>query len=448
MDALANAFADADRSYMAASKAVGGVPRSLVGGMPTVGSFSSSLSKANEQYRHYSNWVYVACKTIAAAVAKQPICVGRVGSQRRPGRKLHLPGFAKSLDELIEPLPTHTLLDVIQNPNALQVQWSLLFSTVASLMLTGRSLWWFNDDEAKPQIWPIPSHWFEPADQLRRGWKIRPPGFAEPFDVPAEDAILFSLPDPSNPFGLGVSPLQSQAMAVNTDEQILTSQAASFNSIHPHYAIRIGSLPGAVPSEPGMKPVLEPEQRLELVTAIKKLYSGTAKAGEPLILDGLIEGIDRISNTAAEMDYLNSGEQVKARILQAFGLNPIIVGEIENANRASAAVAGTLFAEHTVSPIVELMSQTLTRFANQRFASPKERLLVWIEPVRGNDPEQRLQEFKAGLSAGAVTPNEFRTAVLNLDAMAGGDVVRDALGNPVEPAKSVAELSANGHRFN
>lgn len=451
MDALANAFAEADRSYMAASKAVGGsIPRSLVGGMPSVGAFSASLSKANEQYQHYSGWVQVAIRAIGSRIAGQSICVGRVGSKPTPGRKLHLPQSFKSIDELIEPVASHKFLDAIACPNPLQTQWSLIYSSVASLLLTGRSCWWIVEDKAGLQIWALPSHWVEPSDRLRTGWKLRPPGYGDAFDIPADDIVLFSLPDPSNPFSLGCSPLQSQAMAVATDEEIQNAQHSAFrNGVFPSLAFKIGRLPGMLPGQEGAKPILEPEQRIELVNAVKRLYTGGSKAGEPLILDGMIESVDRISATAQEMDFLDSGSQTKARILQAFGVNPVVAGQLEGANKASSYVATQHFAESTCNPLIEQISQTLTRFACQRFSTPTQKLVAWIEPVKPNDSEQTLNEWKTALAAGVVSPNEYRAAILNLDAMPGGDVVRDALGNPIEPEKTLADLKANGHsRFN
>lgn len=431
MDALANAFADADRSYMNASKAVGGtVPRSLVGGLPSVGSFSASLSKSSEQYQHYSGWSFVAIRAIASRISAQAICAGRVGATRKPGRRLHLPGSFKSIDELIEPLASHPLLTAIASPNPLQTQWSLIYSTIASMLLTGRSCWWLVEENGQLQIWPIPSHWIEPTDRLRSGWKLRPPGFAEAFDVPAEDIIPFILPDPSSPLSLGVSPLQSQAMAVATDEEIQNAQFRAFqNGPLPQYAFRIGRLPGMVPGQDGERPVLEPEQRQEISAAIRRLYSGTSQAAEPLVLDALVESVEKISNSPAEMDFLNSGKQTKGRILEAFGVNPVVAGQLEGANKASSYVAAQHFAESTVNPLIELVSQSLSRFACQRFSSPTEKLIAWIEPVKPNDSEQKLSEWKTALAAGAVTMNEFRAAILNLDGIKGGDVVRDMLGN-------------------
>ncbi|MBA3483917.1 MAG: phage portal protein [Pirellulales bacterium] len=434
MDALANAFADVDRMHAHACKAVGNsIPASLTAGMQTgLGVHASSLGKAAEQYQHYSGWVYVAIRAIASRIAGQPVCVGRVASKPRTGRKLFLPSFAKTLDDLVEPLETHPFLQAVSCPNPLQVQWSLLFSTVANLLLTGRAHWWLAEAEDGLQLWPLPSTWIEPADNLRSGWKLRPPGFASPVDLPAEDVVPFSLPDPSNPFGGGVSPLQSQAKAVATDEEIQSAQYRAFvNGIHPGLMVRVGRMPGMAPGQPGDRPILEPEQRIQITEAILKMAGGSHKRGAPLIVDGMIEGVDKLTHGPSEMDFLDSGKQTKERILQAFGVNPIIAGQIEDANRASAAVAGQLFAEHTVNPIIELISQTLTRWVSCRFASPNEKLLAWIEPVRANDPEQRLSEWKAGMASGMVTQNEYRLAVLGLQAVPGGDVFRDSLGNPI-----------------
>lgn len=432
-DYLQAALADADRSYHAASKAVGSsLPRSLVGGMPSIGAFSASLTRANEQYQHYNGWVYVAVRAIASRIAGQSVCIGRIGSKPKPGRKLILPQSFKSVDELIEPLTSHPFLTAVGCPNPLQTQWALIYSTIASMLLTGRCCWWLVEEKGELQVWAIPSHWIEPADRMRSGWKLRPPGLGEAFDVPAEDIIPFILPDPSSPLSMGVSPLQSQAMAVATDEEIQNAQFSAFqNGVFPSLAFKIGRMPGMVGQE-GEKPILEPEQRIELVNAVKRLYTGGSKAGEPLILDGMIESVDKISQTAQEMDFLDSGSQTKNRILQAFGVNPVVAGQLEGANRASSYVAAQHFAESTCNPLIEQISQTLTRFACQRFSTPSQKLVAWIEPVKPNDSEQKLLEWKTALAAGAVTANEFRAAVLNLDAMAGGDVVRDALGNPRE----------------
>lgn len=119
----------------------------------------SKLTQSKEQYAHYSGWSYTAIRAIAQRIAGQDIFVGRI--QSTPSRrKLTLPGCSKSLGSRVEPLESHPLLLALSDPNPLQVRWPLMYSTAASLLLTGRSHWWLTADESgKLQVWPIPAHW-------------------------------------------------------------------------------------------------------------------------------------------------------------------------------------------------------------------------------------------------------------------------------------------------
>jgi len=450
VDALTTAFAEVDRMRLNASKAAGSPGQMLASGPQGLEPHRPSLTKAKEQYQHFRGWAYVAIKAIASRIAGQDVFVARLRETPRTGRKSDwlkstLPGRLKSLGERLEPLENHPLLQAIDDPNPIMVRWPLMFATVASLKLTGRAFWWLVEDHGKLNVWPIPSHWIEPGDLLRGTWKLKPFGGIDEIELPGESIASFYLPDPSNPFAC-ISPLQSQAAAVATDEQIQTSQHRAFiNGLHPGMAIKVGRLPGMQPGMPGDRPVLEPEQRAELIDMVRKLYGGVMRREDPIIIDGLIEGIERLTNLPSEMDYLDSGKQTKARIMQAFGVNPIIVGETEGANRAQAWVAEKSFCDNTCNPIVELLSQVLTAWVGHHFASDGEKLVVWVSPCRADDPELKLQEWKDARQGGIVTQNEYRTNVLNLPAVEGGDVFRDALGNPIESrsADPILQLGAS-----
>lgn len=442
-DALQNAFATADglRASFASAKSANVSDSVLAGNTYGFDRGYSKLTQAREQYGHNRGWVYTAIRSIAQTVARQPLCVGRIG--RPSQRKLLVPDWLKSMADNVEPIESHPLLLALSDPNPVMVRWSLMSSTVGSLLLTGRSHWWLHDDGDGLQVWPIPAHWLRPSDPLRGSWFMRPDNSTDEVEIGNEDVATFMLPDPATPFGC-ISPLQSQAAAVSIDESIQRTQFDVFKSgVHPQLAVRVGRHPGSSNAfDDRQRPVLTADQRNEVVAAIMKFHSGSANRNTPLILDGMIEGVDRLSATPQEMDFLHSGEQVKSRLLQAFGVNPIIAGEIENANRASAAVAGQLFCEHTVNPIIELMSQVLTEWIAKRFDP---RLLCWIEPARANDPEQRLAEWKAAAALGYVTPNEFRRNVLGIADIDGGDVRTDSLGNPIDVRSTLPTFSRNGH---
>ena len=288
--------------------------------------------------------------------------------------------------------------------------------TVSSLELCGRAYWWLNDADGELQIWPLPCHWVEPVDTLRTAYRVLPDGygFGQEFIIPAEDMVYFPLIDPSNPFW-DCSPLQSQATAVAVDEAIQQSQFRAFkDGIFPGVVIKAGRLPGMAPGQPGERPVLEPEQRAELIDAIKTIAGGAWQYGQPFIVDGMIEGIEKFTMAPVEMDFLQSGQSTKSRIFQAFGVNPLIVGEIEGANRAQATVAEESFCSNTVNPLLDLMSQILTAWIGVRFAAPGERLICWFDDCRAHDPEQSLKEWQVGLQYGAASLNEYRTGILGL----------------------------------
>jgi phage portal protein BeeE len=148
--------------------------------------------------------------------------------------------------------------------------------------------------------------------------------------------------------------------------------------------------------------------RRQIITAIRQPYAGTMRHGDPIILDGLIEDIKRLSNTPAEMDWLSSQQSTKARITQGFGTNPIVMGEVENANRASATVADQHFVDNTANPKIELISQCLTEWLGPMFASDGERLLIWIERCTVHDAEMAVKRMDVLGKYAAVTGNELR----------------------------------------
>jgi len=413
MDALANAFAKSSAMY-ANAKASISLPRldSLATG-GTIGDTRPMPSGARELSGHFRGWVWAAIRLIATRAAGQTVCVAR-----RPRG----PVDRKALGQNLEPLESHRLLDVIADPNDLGTQWTLMFSTVASLELTGRSLWWATQEDGEDRLFHLPSHWIQSTDRKRTVWNIRPDGATESFPIPGDEVMHAYYPDPSDPMGC-ISPLGRIIDGVLADESISTAQRAAFeNGIFPKVVLTAGRMPSdPVTKLPGERPMLEDWQRRELIEAIRTVYRGSLRADEPFIIDGMIENITKLSNTIAEMDFLGSSKLTKSRVLQGFGVSPILLGEVEGANRASATVADEIFVSNKVNPLLTLLSQSMTEWLGPLYSLPGERLTVWIEPAVAHDPELVLKRWQAGAGFGYVTPNEFRRAMLNLPDITGGD---------------------------
>lgn len=423
MDAIDRALAKSSSIY-ANAKASVTLPRldALASG-GTIGNEHPMPSNAKELSTHLRGWVWAAVRLIATRVAGQQVCVAR---------KSKGPVSKKATGTNLEPLESHRLLDVIADPNDHGTAWTLMFATVASLEITGRSLWWATKEDGKDRLFHIPTHWIESTDRKRTVWNIRPDGATKSFPIPGEQVCHFYYPDPADPMGC-LSPLSRIADGVLADEAISTAQRAAFqNGIFPKVILTAGRMPSdPVTKLPGERPILENWQRRELIEAIRTVYRGSLRADEPFIIDGLIENITKLSNTIAEMDFLGSSKLTKARVLQGYGVSPILLGETEGANRASATVADEIFVANKVNPLLTLISQAMTEWLGPIYAHGGERLTCWIEPAVAHDPELNLKRWQTGANLGYVTANEFRRAILNLPDIEGGDELLE----PAAPLK-------------
>jgi phage portal protein BeeE len=430
VSAIDKAFADAQRSYVAAKAAVASMADELLattrGGVPTR---RANMGNAAEQLQAFKGWVYAAVRPIAQRIAGQPIHVGRKGKAKLVRSKAAMP-------DGVDELPTHPLLDALNDPNELMVKWSLIYTLVASMELTGRQLWWLPELDGRRRIFPIPTSWIEGivGSTSYAAFKVRPPNSAEAETLDSSECFYACYAHPGDPHGV-ISPLQAAAAAVDADEQIQVSQSAMFHrGIHPTHAIIVGKHTdaggGTVGGSLG-RPTLTGPQRRQLIDSIRQLYAGAYKHGEPLILDGMIEDVKRLSNTAAEMDWLDSSKFLKARITQAFGTNPVVMGEIESVNKASSLAAEDHFAKFTVNPKIELLSQCLTEFLGPIFSADGERLIVWIEPYCPKDDDLDIRRMQLVAQFGGVELNELRTWA-GLPPVDWGNA-------PVSPARGVAD---------
>lgn len=395
-DALAKAFSNSQRSLMSCKAAVSSqISDALLargpGGIP---GHRPDLAQSHEQLKHFRETVYSAVRPIATKIAGCKIHVGRTST----------PGGLMTKTADVKPLESHPLVTLFADPNPLMVSHSLMFSTVASLELTGRSLWYVAKQK---QIWPIPTSWIREIVGTSRieSFIIQTPYSAEQIPLDADSCVSFVYPSPSDPHG-STSPLQAIGGAVDSDESIVIAQASAFRrGLYPSHAILLGKNPvDGVPG--GIRPRLSSAQQRSVINAVLKRYAGVEKAGEPVILDGLIESIQPLSRTIKEMDFLKSGEAARQRIFQGFGVSPVIAGLVEGSNRASSDAADRHFIDYCIGPKIELLSQTLTGW--MRYVFNDQSLVVWIEKPVSNDAETSLRWAELLAKYGLATGDELR----------------------------------------
>lgn len=395
------------------------------------------FGQAAEQYRHFRGRVFAAVRVITQRISGQPVFVGRIvepGCSHRSLKSLLDDGTIRPSElstavkhlgpERLEILEDHPLKRAIEDPNDLMVRSTLFGMTIPSWLVTGRAFWLLSETNGRRGIIPIPTTWVVPRHKegkLRAEWEIRPPNrLDKPLIVPGDALAQFSFADPANPLGC-ISPLQMLARSVLADESIQIAQQVAFqNGINPHVALIAGDISGG---DAKRRVKLTVTQRRQLTTWMKREYQGAQKHGLPIILDAMIRDVKILSHSPAEMAFLDSSAMTKGDIFEGFGVNPISAGQVQDANRASSAIADQHLCCNTVNPMIETMSEVITKWVAPRFAQKGERLKVWIAPCEPYDPELALKKWEFAAKQFCVDQNDIRTRLLGLPPWKGGDRV-------------------------
>lgn len=387
--------------------------------------------RARRQYEAFRDTAYTAIRPIMNTGAEQPIRCG-LASQRAQivkgtdpldrlyqkwlspieldeTRAIVAPSvFQKDIGKNITPLDDHPFLKLLATPNELMTGYALKQVSFASMALTGRFVWWF-DASGDPRqdvpelgslrLWYIPRSWLRRSESTNfNKWKIQAPGMAGGTEVSAGDLFISTMHDPGNPL-LALSPLQSQAKSVDTDDKILRAQSIAMdNSMRPNLLVIAGRLPGMGTGQGrlGPRPILTGDQRGQIIDAIKLHLQGVSKWGEPLILDGLIEDAKPFMPGPAELDLVNSSQVIKERVMQGLGVSPVVAGYTENANRAGSVIAKEIFYDLCLNPMISMVSQDMDSVLGPRFSLGGRRLRIWMETAQSSDPEAMLARVTLG----------------------------------------------------
>lgn len=394
-----------------------GPPFAGIGRMGALGRYAGQDAGQNlEQYQHNCGYVYSIIRTIANRIIGQPVRharkveAGKVAPKKHWLNNQQLPLFLKGQEQGLRNFTSSAILAAFRDPNPIMVRYTVMFNTVASLELTGKAFWWLRwGPGRKPEIWPLPSHWVQPVHEpsLFSSWVIEPGGGSDRFSLPGSDVAYFYYPDPADPLS-ALAPLTAMARTVMADESLEESQRRTFlNTMNPGLAITIGQSAEDSPTGQPQSPVLTRDQRRALKTILKDEYRGVVNHGEPMILDGFIKGVAPIFQSPKELDFLNSGTATKSRLAQGWGVSPINMGETENANRASSAVADDHLVNNVINPRISMYSEIMTCWL-PRFFSGRRDEVVYIEPASSKDIEWELQRDAQMFDRGAKSINEWR----------------------------------------
>ena len=393
---------------------------------PQLGSMASvnpwaDYRRSMTQYGLFRGWLYSAVNAIASEGAGQPVHLGKMsgGEEGKPpkkrmrGTKFYLmegmTNFAreKAARRELEVIEEHPLYKSLEKPNHMQGRWQFVYSFIANLCLTGWSYIVASETkEGGVEFWSLPTTWIKP-NKLFTEFKVINPKMPEsaqdskPLD---RSQVAFAyLPNPSDPMS-AMSPATSQFPAIRIDDHIQTSQEMFFeNGIFPGSVVVVGKNPH--PDVPGgVRPRLTAAQRRQVYGVIKKVMGGIQNYGNPAIVDGLIEKIERFSMTQNEMGWDKSEEKIRTRILSAHRVHPFILGETIVGSYAAARIVKEMFFK-PVNAYLDMLGNAMSNFTS---VMEGEDLLVWWERCEAVDPQLQWANLRAARSNGDISQNELR----------------------------------------
>ena len=400
------------------AKSMGAVDFAPTGGLGTLAGWQEQ-AQYKERYQLFRGWVYAAINALAKEGAGQPCVVARLkgSSPREEEGKMRRKEFVrkkmteyartKTADTEFEILNSHPLIDLLDQPNNFQSKWQFVYSFISNLVLTGWAYVVTGRYKGKNELYCLPTTWIRPIHDPApfSSFEIRNPRAVgkEPAKLKRNQVAFAHLPNPSDPLS-ALAPAGTQMMAIRIDDHIQTSQEAFFrNGIFPSVILTVGKIP-YMDSEG--RPVLTGQQRRQIHGAVRKLWGGVANYGNPAIVDGLIEKIERLSATHNEMGWARSEEKVRTRLLAPFGVHPYILGEnVSVGGYAQVANIEKRFYKQ-VNTYLDMAGTLLTNLLGG--FEGNERLIVWFEECQVLDPQLRQALLLAMRTGGDISQNELR----------------------------------------
>lgn len=295
-----------------------------------------STDKGVSQGFKMSVWVYACVSRRMKSVASVPWKTGRIGS-----------------DGSITEIPDHPATKLINNPNPYMNGNDLVERMIAHLDLGGNAIWAkVRANNIVAELWPLPPDEVKPVpsqDQFISTYRrsVNVSGKTKEIDIPIRDIVHFMFIDPSNPYW-GMGPLQAAARSVDIDTEAMRWNKVSMSN----RAISEGVF--------SFKHPITREQYDAAKEMIREQHQGADSARAPWILGSDAEW-KQMSMNPVEMDFVNSRKMTRTEILAAFGVPPVLVGDIEYSTLSNYSESRKAYWFDTIVPLLDDIKAVLNQ---------------------------------------------------------------------------------------
>lgn len=291
-----------------------------------------SMQRAIREGVKSTVWVYACVNKIAASVASVPILVK---------------------DETTdEPLPSHPLQILLDEPNKYWSRQDFFERLAQHMLLSGNGYVAKNgimvgEQMVVAELWLLPPDQMAPVPDRQEyiSHYVRRVDGQEKV-IPVEEIAQLMLSDPANPY-VGMSPLQAAARTVDTEVEAVTWNKVALQN----RAVSDGML--------SFSADLSPKQYKQARLRVREQHMGSRNARIPWVMGNEARWI-KMSETAVEMDFINSRKLLREEICAVFGVPPVLVGILDRATYANYETARKVFWQDTVTPFLSNLSDGLT----------------------------------------------------------------------------------------
>lgn len=347
----------------------------------------------------YTGSAYIAIGAIAKMAAMQKVKV-----QRRIKKKSGI--------QFETVKPSHPLVELFETVNPVDTPWDLWFHTIGWGLITGNAYIYKarNGFNTPVQLWPMPSQWVHAVPdpvQYISGYKINSK-YGFDFTIPAD--YMIDIKQPSLDWSdtgryYGQPAIKAASTTLDLENEMLKRLWYQFKNFTP---------PGMV-FETDQR--LQPNQVQQLWAQFAAQHSMSAQTGRPMVLhSGMKLSGSWQPSSNKEMAYSESLDKTLEMTMATLGVPAAVVGLTEGINRSNAEAALLSFCKMTVNPLLEQLSQHLTQDLATDFA-PDRSLVIQVGPCEVDEREYIRKAIETLIRAGAVTPDETRHLLLELDSL-------------------------------
>lgn len=393
--------------------------------IPIVSKFQAMINRTPKNRSSLSDpadyntgWIFASIRAIAEGVAGINLILVRTD---KAGNR--------------EIIVDHPAITSLRSVNDFFTFHQLMERLQANLEFRGNEYWYIQPSKDKMfEIYPLVSQFVQPMMDQSNYVK----GYAYKLDnstinLNPDQVIHFKNFNPKSDL-VGASTLSAALDSADTDRGARDYNRSFFeNSGRPDVILEY-------PQE------LNPEEIAKLKQAWTEEFAGVQNGYKTAVASDGLKITTLNAGSHADMEFIEQRRFSRDEILAIFRVPKIVVGIMEDVNRASAEAAIFAFMEFTICPKMRRIVDTLNEFYLPLFGDSTLRFEFTNKPPE--DKQMQTTYFQTGISNGWLSPNDVRRAV-GLPELKDGESVflpynLAPFSQPAEQAKQVGKPSTKG----